>query len=90
MNKMFAKEYQLANQVRDYISRLKPIRFTGDALKSEILKGGQRADDIITLILYVEDLSIALKETIGEAEDQIRILSERAYRLSQSAATKAK
>lgn len=71
VRRMFDKERDLVLRVRGHLADLRPLRFNVDSLLAEVSKGGERARDILTLVLYVEDLAVALTETIGEAEDTI-------------------
>lgn len=64
----FDRERRTAQRAKDAISALKPLRLNTDSLLREIAQGGERAEQIVALILHTEDLAVALTEVIGEVD----------------------
>lgn len=81
---LFDREREVAKKAREAINNLKPLRFTTDWLMAEIKTGGERARDIVALILHVEDLTVALTETISEAEAAITAARQMAIQQAQA------
>lgn len=64
---LFYHQRAIAGKAKDAISELKPIPWTSDRLLAEIQKGDERAEKLVSLILYVQDLTNALYDTVDTA-----------------------
>lgn len=84
MGNWFDRERRTAQRAKEAIGSLKPLRMTTDSLLAEIQKGGERAENIVALILYVEDLTVALTEVIGQA-DEIMAAQQKAMSAARQA-----
>lgn len=71
MKRLFERERVVVGRARDAVNGLRPLRFTTDSLMKEIAAGGERAENIVALILHVEDLTVALTEVIGEVDGML-------------------